>query len=317
MGLMPATDQDLYFMAQADAAEADRWARLTQAERDTETAQRNSDLKKTGAVVVGIGVGIVFAPKAAAAAAFYGLGRIATYVFVGTTTSQISDAAFQATLVVLGEQQSINIEQNLLATALGGLFTAAPALAQATLQGVKKVGHRFFAVFSNRGKQVEAELASAEVAALLKGASQADDAASATAGKSPTNPAGKSEPCPPCPQSPASPQAKGAAAEQRVADELGIQRNAGPGRETVPGSGPGGIRVPDLPPSITIEKLGTVVEVKDLSGTLKTTKQLRDLLNYAQSNGATLTIYTNANLPQSGWLARNIKTQHILIKPIP
>lgn len=213
MGLAPT---DEYYENRAMRS-ALRRAAMTQEQRDAEDARSRRFGNYVVATAVSVPVAILLAPKAAAVATYWGLSGLTEYLFVGIVTAQVSDAAFQTTLIVLGEQQSYSIEQNLLAAAFGGLFAAAPALAEATFQGVKQVGHRFFGVFSKGGKQVEVELASAEVAALRKAASQADDAASATAGKSPTNPAGKSEPCGGCPDDPSLSAKSAPAVEEGVA----------------------------------------------------------------------------------------------------
>jgi RHS repeat-associated protein len=70
-------------------------------------------------------------------------------------------------------------------------------------------------------------------------------------------------------------------AEQRVEQNIGVGRNAGVGRTTIPGSGSGGFRVPDFNPTLTIAARGSVVEVKDVAQ-LSATPQLRDLVSYAQ-----------------------------------
>jgi hypothetical protein len=44
----------------------------------------------------------------------------------------------------------------------------------------------------------------------------------------------------------------GRAGEESVSRDIGIERNVGPGRATVPGTGRGGFRIPDFPPEVTI-----------------------------------------------------------------
>jgi hypothetical protein len=108
----------------------------------------------------------------------------------------------------------------------------------------------------------------------------------------------------------------GRAAEGAVSNSLGIPRNAGPGRETIPGSGPGGYRVPDFPPSVTIQQRGSIIEVKDRQN-LSITPQLQDLAEYARRNDLIIELYTNARLPQSGRLHDLIEEGVIVTAPIP
>jgi RHS repeat-associated protein len=105
-------------------------------------------------------------------------------------------------------------------------------------------------------------------------------------------------------------------AEQRVEQNIGVGRNVGVGRTTIPGSGPGGFRVPDFNPTLTIAARGSVVEVKDVAR-LSATSQLRDLVSYAQGQGVPLEIFTNANLPSSGELFSWIQSGQVTISPIP
>lgn len=107
----------------------------------------------------------------------------------------------------------------------------------------------------------------------------------------------------------------GVPAEQTVATRIGIPRNIGPGRVTVPGTGPGGYRVPDFNPAATIAARGTVVEVKSVQE-LTATPQLRDLVAYAKSQGVPLEIFTNATLPATGELANWIKAGQVIISPL-
>jgi RHS repeat-associated protein len=110
-------------------------------------------------------------------------------------------------------------------------------------------------------------------------------------------------------------QAIGAAGEDAVAQVLGIGRNIGPGRVTVPGTGRGGFRVPDFAPALTIRLRGTVVEVKNYAGDLYITQQLRDLIRYARSQGVPLEIFTNASV--RGRLADLAAQGIVRITPIP
>ena len=107
----------------------------------------------------------------------------------------------------------------------------------------------------------------------------------------------------------------GVAAEESVATRIGIPRNVGAGRVTVPGTGPGGYRIPDFNPAATIAARGTVVEVKAVQE-LSVTPQLRDLVTYATSKGVPLEIFTNAKLPATGELANWIKAGQVIISPL-
>jgi RHS repeat-associated protein len=109
---------------------------------------------------------------------------------------------------------------------------------------------------------------------------------------------------------------RGLAGEEAVANEIGVARNAGPGRVTVPGTGRGGYRIPDFPPEVTLRVRGTVVEVKNVKN-LSITPQLRDLARYAQARGATLEIFTNAPSPMSGQLRDLIAEKVVRIVPLP
>jgi RHS repeat-associated protein len=108
----------------------------------------------------------------------------------------------------------------------------------------------------------------------------------------------------------------GRGAEEAVSAQLGLARNVGSGRVTVPGSGPGGFRVPDFNPTSTIATRGTVVEVK-AHAYLTSSSQLRDLVGFARSQNVPLEIFTNARLPQSGQLAQWIERGQVIISPLP
>jgi RHS repeat-associated protein len=107
----------------------------------------------------------------------------------------------------------------------------------------------------------------------------------------------------------------GVSAEQTVAARIGVARNVGTGRVTVPGTGPGGYRIPDFNPAATIAARGTVVEVKAVQE-LSVTPQLRDLVTYARGRGVPLEIFTNAKLPTTGELANWIKSGQVIISPL-
>ncbi len=106
----------------------------------------------------------------------------------------------------------------------------------------------------------------------------------------------------------------GVAAEEAVAQRIGVPRNVGPGRVQI-GTGPSGYRVPDFDPAATIAARGTVVEVKAVQE-LSATPQLRALVAYAKSQGVPLEIFTNAKLPASGELARWIDARQVIISPL-
>ena len=84
---------------------------------------------------------------------------------------------------------------------------------------------------------------------------------------------------------------------------------------TVPGTGRGGFRIPDFDPARTIATRGTVVEVKNVQGTLSITPQLRDLAGYASSRGAPLEIFTNAAAPTRGELFNLIQQGRVILTP--
>ena len=108
-----------------------------------------------------------------------------------------------------------------------------------------------------------------------------------------------------------------AVAEGRVAQAIGVPRNIGHGRVIVhPGSGPGGYRVPDFDPALTIAARGSIVEVKT-GKRLYITPQLRDLAQYARQRQVKLEIFSNAPRPTRGELARLIKEELVILSPIP
>ena len=94
-----------------------------------------------------------------------------------------------------------------------------------------------------------------------------------------------------------------------------LARNIGPGRATIPGSGPGGFRVPDFDPTVTIPQFGILVEVKGGSSPLRLTPQLRDLKKFADENNGILVIHTNR--PPAGRLKELVAEQQIMVVPIP
>jgi hypothetical protein len=109
---------------------------------------------------------------------------------------------------------------------------------------------------------------------------------------------------------------RGLTGEEAVANEIGVARNAGPGRVTVPGTGRGGYRIPDFPPEVTLRIRGSIVEVKNVKD-LSITPQLRDLAGQAQLRGGTLEIFTNAPIPKRGELRDLIDAEVVRIVPLP
>lgn len=84
-----------------------------------------------------------------------------------------------------------------------------------------------------------------------------------------------------------------AEAEEIVAEATGVPRNPqGPGQQSIPGSGPGGVRIPDLKvrgPDGSLRLRGTVVEVKASTGTKfgdlsqRARDQIRDAVDYVKA----------------------------------
>jgi len=107
----------------------------------------------------------------------------------------------------------------------------------------------------------------------------------------------------------------GQTAEESVATLIGVPRNVGPLRRTIAGSGPGGYRVPDFDPALTVAARGSIVEVKNIRR-LSATPQLRDLVAYAQSQGVPLELFTDAALPGSGQLDRWIRSGVVIIRSL-
>ncbi len=111
---------------------------------------------------------------------------------------------------------------------------------------------------------------------------------------------------------------KGLKGEEAVSDEIGLPRNVGEGRVTIPGTGKGGFRVPDFDPAKTIRTRGTVVEVKNLdaSKTISISDQIRDLVKFAEKKGVPLEIFTNAKEPTKGALKTLIDQGKVILTPI-
>lgn len=108
----------------------------------------------------------------------------------------------------------------------------------------------------------------------------------------------------------------GVGAEESVSTSIGVARNVGRERATIPGSGSGGFRVPDFDPAQTIATRGSIVEVKDVRR-LSSSPQLRDLVAYAESRNVPLEIFTNAPVPTRGEIPRWIARGRVVIQPLP
>jgi RHS repeat-associated protein len=105
-------------------------------------------------------------------------------------------------------------------------------------------------------------------------------------------------------------------AEQRVSQAIGVPRNVATPLARVNGTGPGGFRVPDFDPQLTLPLRGSIVEVKNVQR-LYITPQLRDLAEEASKMGGGLEIFTNAPAPAAGDLARLISQNIVKLLPIP
>lgn len=87
--------------------------------------------------------------------------------------------------------------------------------------------------------------------------------------------------------------AKGKAFEEAIEEATGISRNVGKGKVTVPGSGPGKIRVPDFKPAESIPNRGTLMESKN-TAKLNDSPQLKDLSKAAKDMGVPIEVITNS-----------------------
>jgi hypothetical protein len=108
----------------------------------------------------------------------------------------------------------------------------------------------------------------------------------------------------------------GFGADQRVSQFIGIPRNVGPGQVTIPGTGPGGYRVPDFNPTLRNATRGTAVEVKIRPGWGPHRSSGTWLTTFRGQN-VPLEIFTNVSLPGSGDLFRWIRAGQVIIRPIP
>ncbi|MEE8584718.1 MAG: RHS repeat-associated core domain-containing protein [Acidobacteriota bacterium] len=103
-------------------------------------------------------------------------------------------------------------------------------------------------------------------------------------------------------------QQAGNALEEAASEITGIPINRGPGRGVVPGSGPGGFRVPDLKAFGelgSIKLRGSIIEVKDVKR-LEGRKQIRDLIKVAKLRGLKVEIFVRkgTKIPQGGPIGR-------------
>ena len=115
----------------------------------------------------------------------------------------------------------------------------------------------------------------------------------------------------------------GNAAEEAVSRQTGIPLNRGAGRDAIPGSGPGGVRFPDLKAfgeqgSIAVR--GSIIEVKDVAR-LEARAQIRDMIKFVQeakAKGAELMleIFSNAPKPKSGAIKDAIDAENVIIQAI-
>lgn len=107
----------------------------------------------------------------------------------------------------------------------------------------------------------------------------------------------------------------GRAAEEAVAAKIGAPRNVGKGRDTVPGSGKGGFRVPDIKVKRTLGSRNTIVEVKSGTSKLRDNAQLRDLRAAAEKRGGHLEIFTDRPLDRT--LQELKERGAIIVRPLP
>jgi len=190
---------------------------------------------------------------------------------------------------------------------------------------------------------------SREEAALIKalGFTSIDALGGALGARSlaPTTPSGKALETPQIgPMGRGNQKAYADQAEELVSEHTGVPRNPqGPGQQTIPGSGSGGTRVPDLKvrgPEGSVRLRGTVIEVKASRGTSfgdlsdRSRKQLLDAVAYARrlraradmvKDGQTRTLLENARVevfsdlpaPTSGKFADLVEQGLIEWKAIP
>ncbi len=111
----------------------------------------------------------------------------------------------------------------------------------------------------------------------------------------------------------------GRSAEEAVSESTGVPLNRGAARDTIPGTGPGKKRFPDLKvfgPEGSISMRGSIIEVKDVEK-LEGRKQIRNLIDYARANGLQVEIFTNAPEPSRGVIKQAIDEGLVKLVPIP
>ncbi len=111
----------------------------------------------------------------------------------------------------------------------------------------------------------------------------------------------------------------GRPAEEAVSNATGVPLNVGTGRDTIPGSGPGRVRFPDLKIfglEGSIIQRGSIIEVKDVKR-LQGRRQIRDLIAYARSKSLVIEIYSDASIPSRGVIADAVATGLVVLKGIP
>jgi hypothetical protein len=132
-------------------------------------------------------------------------------------------------------------------------------------------------------------------------------------------------------------------AEEIVSEATGVPRNQGPNRQKIPGSGPGGFRIPDFPvrgPEGSVRQVGAVIEVKasrgtkfgDLSGLSR--QQIKDAVEFVRRlrgkaglvkdpalkavvENAHVKVFSDLPLPKRGTFARLIKQEILVWEQIP
>ncbi len=108
----------------------------------------------------------------------------------------------------------------------------------------------------------------------------------------------------------------GIAAENTVSKQIGVPRNVGSGMESIPGTGPGGVRYLDFPPTQTIPRFNAIVEVKNVLK-LSATPQIRNYITWLEQHpGVALRIFTNAPAPVRGAIAKAMVANLIKLFPI-
>jgi len=104
-------------------------------------------------------------------------------------------------------------------------------------------------------------------------------------------------------------------AEKYVSQRIGVPRNIGPGRVTVPGTGRGGFRIPDFNPELTWPNIVEVKSTTVIGKRITMTPQIRDYITGAQDMGGVLKIHTNMLPPTSGDLLRAMREGKVALTP--